>query len=79
MAHALRVTTRHAGVTARRDRWWLSPALVFLVLSAFVVHSTWAALQGEHNRYGPYLAPFYSPELLGSPQAKTCWSSPAIG
>src|SRR5207302_10847461 len=31
-----------------------------------IVYSTWAALQGEHYYYGPYLSPFYSPEIFGS-------------
>ena len=35
-------------------------------LSAFIVYSTWAALQGSHFRFGPYLSPFYSPELFGA-------------
>ena len=34
---------------------------------AFVVYATWAALQGDHYRFGPYLSPFYSPELFGDP------------
>jgi hypothetical protein len=49
----------------RRDAWWVQPAIVFVILSAFVVYSTWAAFQGRHYRYGPYLSPFYSPELFG--------------
>jgi hypothetical protein len=53
------------GRTARRDVWWLQPALVFLAFSAFIVYSTWAAFQGEHYHWGPYLSPFYSPELFG--------------
>ena len=58
------------GATARRDRWWVKPILVFLGLSAFVVYSTWAAFQGNHYWHGPYLSPFYSPELWGdSPHA----------
>src|SRR5262245_66237769 len=61
---------RSFGETTRRDNWWLQPLVVFLGLSAFVVYSTWAALQGEHYTYGPYLSPFYSPELWGnSPHA----------
>jgi hypothetical protein len=36
-----------------------------VVLSAFVVYATWAALQGKHYTFGPYLSPFYSPELFG--------------
>ena len=49
----------------RRDAWWVQPLLVFLGLSAFVVYSTWAAFQGKNYYYGPYLSPFYSPELFG--------------
>ena len=53
--------------TSRRDNWWIQPVAVFLGLSAFIVYSTWAALQGQHYRFGPYLSPFYSPELFGDP------------
>ncbi len=53
----------------RRDAWWVQPLLVFLGLAAFVVYSTWAAFQGDHYRFGPYLSPFYSPELLGGEHA----------
>jgi hypothetical protein len=57
---------RPFGETMRRDTWWVQPLFVFLGLSAFVVYATWAAFQGEHYTYGPYLSPFYSPELFGS-------------
>lgn len=53
------------GATSRRDFWWVQPLLTFLGLSAFVVYSTWAAFQGRYFRFGPYLSPFYSPEVLG--------------
>ena len=53
--------------TSRRDLWWVQPLLTFLGLSLFIAYSTWAALQGNHYRFGPYLSPFYSPELLGDP------------
>ena len=53
------------GETRRRDRWWAVPLTVLLGLSAFIVYSTWAAFQGEHYSWGPYLSPFYSPELFG--------------
>src|SRR5207245_10884241 len=53
------------GRTARIDRWWVGPSLAFAGLSAFVVYATWAALQGAHYTSGPYLSPFYSPELFG--------------
>src|ERR1700742_2629998 len=53
------------GQTRRADNWWVQPVVVFSILSAFIVYSTWAALQGQHYRFGPYLSPFYSPELFG--------------
>jgi len=60
---------RRFGDTTRPDRWWLRPLGVFVVLGGFVVYATWAAFQGDHYRFGPYLSPFYSPELFGSAQA----------
>ncbi|MBI3264363.1 MAG: succinate dehydrogenase [Acidobacteria bacterium] len=58
------------GATTRRDAWWLAPLGVFFALSAFIVYSTWAALQGANYSFGPYLSPMYSPELFGdSPHA----------
>ena len=68
---------RRFGQTARRDRWWFKPLLVFLGLSTFVVYATWAALQGDHYYTGPYLSPFYSPEIFGdSPHS---WFGPKPG
>src|SRR5712691_11220089 len=60
----------------RRAVWWIQPLLVFLGLSTFIVYSTWAAFQGEHYRYGPYLSPFYSPEIFGSSDS---WFGPKPG
>ena len=62
------VTAVHRGFgqTSRKDTWWAAPLGVFLGLSAFVVYATWAAFQGEHYHFGPYLSPFYAPELWGS-------------
>jgi hypothetical protein len=63
---------RGFGETARRDRWWLTPLVVFVGFGSFVVYATWAALQGEHYTVPGtnYLSPFYSPELWGnSPHA----------
>lgn len=57
---------RPFGGTMRRDTWWVQPLLVFLGFSAFIVYSTWAAFQNAHYTFGPYLSPFYSPELFGS-------------
>lgn len=69
--------SRGFGETARPDLWWAKPLAVFLGLSAFVVYSTWAALQGAHYTAGPYLSPFYSPELFGS--SPHAWFGPRPG
>jgi hypothetical protein len=65
---------RHFGETSRHDLWWLQPVAVFLGLSTFIVYSTWAALQGQHYTYGPYLSPMYSPELFGA--SEHSWFGP---
>jgi len=70
-------TPRRFGETERRDAWWLQPLVVFLVLGAFVVYATWAAFQGEHYAWGPYLSPFYSPELFGD--SHHAWFGPQPG
>ena len=62
----VRLTVRRFGETGRRDAWWIQPLVVFLGLSTFLVYATWAAFQGDHYTYGPYLSPFYSPEIFGS-------------
>ncbi len=57
------------GVTSRPDNWWIQPLAVFLGFTAFIIYSTWAAFQGVHYRFGPYISPMYSPELFGGPEA----------
>jgi len=62
------------GKTSRRDTWWVAPLGVFVGLSAFLIYATWAAFQNAHYTYGPYLSPFYAPEIWGdSPHA---WFGP---
>ena len=66
----VRIVPRGYGETQRRDAWWVTPVVVFVLLGAFVVYATWAAFQNAHYTYGPYLSPFYSPLLFGdSPHA----------
>ena len=65
---------RGFGGTMRSDVWWTQPLFTFVGLGAFVVYSTWAAFQGAHYYYGPYLSPFYSPELLG--ESTHSWFGP---
>jgi hypothetical protein len=63
--------------TTRRDAWWVKPTAIFLGLGAFIVYSTWAAFQGTDYAFGPYISPFYSPEIFGdSPHA---WFGPKPG
>src|SRR5690349_8441849 len=78
MAHApLPLLHRGFGETQRRDAWWLQPLVVFILLGSFLVYATWAAFQNAHYTYGPYLSPFYSPEIFGdSPHA---WFGPKPG
>jgi len=51
--------------TMRRDAWWLRPLVVLVCLSSFIGYATWSAFQGEYYSFGPYLSPFYSPEIFG--------------
>ena len=65
------------GATSRRDNWWVSPLLVFLGFGTFLIYANWAAFQNKNYTFGPYLSPFYSPELFGdSPHA---WFGPKPG
>jgi len=57
---------RGFGETTRSDTWWVKPLAVFLGFTAFIVYSTWAAFQGDFYTFGPYLSPFYSPEIFGA-------------
>jgi hypothetical protein len=65
------------GKTSRRDVWWATPLTVFLVLAGFIIYSTWAAFQGAHYEFGPYLSPFYSPLLFGDSEHAWFGASPA--
>jgi len=58
---ARNLAEQNLGATLRRDAWWIEPALTALVLGSFGIYSTWAAWQGVHFEWGPYLSPFYSP------------------
>lgn len=68
---------RGAFETQRQDPWWLQPMAVFGGLSAFIVYSTWAAFQNAHYTFGPYLSPFYAPEIFGS--SPHAWFGPKPG
>ena len=73
----VRIAPRGFASTTRRDVWWATPLAIFVGLSAFVGYSTWAAFQNAHYHFGPYLSPFYAPEIWGdSPHA---WFGPKPG
>jgi hypothetical protein len=73
----VQIRRRGWGETMRRDAWWIQPAVVFVILSSFLIYATWAAFQNAHYEYGNYLSPFYSPLLMGdSPNA---WFGPKPG
>ena len=59
------LTRRRFAETLRKDLWWLQSLLTFIGLGSFVFYATWAAMQGNHFEWGPYLSPFYSPLLFG--------------
>ena len=64
-------------LTGRRDVWWLQPLVVFLALGTFIVYATWAAFEGTHYHFGPYVSPFYSPEVFG--ESARSWFGPEPG
>ena len=68
---------RGFGQTSRTDAWWVQPVAVFLCFSTFIVYTTWAVFQGDHYAVGPYLSPFYSPELFGA--SAHSWFGPRPG
>ena len=74
MSRVIPLEQRPFGRTLRRDAWWVQPALTALVLGGFVAYATWAAFQGRHYEYGPYLSPFYSPLLFG--EGSHSWFGP---
>jgi hypothetical protein len=68
---------RRFGETMRRDAWWIPNVIVVTILGSFLVYATWAAFQNANYTSGPYLSPFYSPEIWGdSPHA---WFGPKPG
>ena len=64
-------------VNLRVDRWWLQPVVTVVVLTGFVVYSTWTVFE-PHNYFAgnvgrPYLSPYYSPCITSHCGAGTTW------
>jgi hypothetical protein len=51
------------GHTRRTDRWWIQPLVVFTILTAFVVWTTFRAFENAYFEFEGVLSPFYSPKL----------------
>ncbi|HTM03930.1 MAG TPA: hypothetical protein VL173_10535, partial [Vicinamibacterales bacterium] len=73
----VRIVPRGWGQSNRREAWWITPVIVVAVFGSFIVYATWAAFQNAHYTYGPYLSPFYSPELFGG--SEHAWFGPKPG
>ena len=57
--------------TLRQDGWWIQPLVTAVVLTAFVVYSTWAAFVNKNYYVGAamhrdLISPFYSPCIAAS-------------
>lgn len=51
------------GASARQDNWWFEPLLIATVFTAFGLYATFRAFENNYYEFGPYLSPFYSPNL----------------
>lgn len=72
--------TNELGHTERIDNWWLEPVLAVTALVSFSIYVFWAVMQNEYYEIGPYLSPFYSPnvkEWFPALFAQMPWLSPA--
>jgi hypothetical protein len=49
--------------TDRTDAWWLEPVLTVAALVLFTLYAGWAGMQNAFYEWGPYISPFYSPNL----------------
>jgi hypothetical protein len=50
-------------LNSRTDNWWIRPVLTVLVLGGFGLYATFRAVENQFFAWGPYLSPFYSPEV----------------
>lgn len=51
------------GITSRQDGWWIEPLVVATVFTLFGLYATFRAFENQLYEVGPYLSPFYSPNL----------------
>jgi hypothetical protein len=55
--------TEGFGKTERKDAWWWEQAFTLVAFALFGAYGTWAVMQNAHYEIGPYLSPFFSPNL----------------
>ena len=70
----VKILPRGWGDTQRQEIWWIEPVVVVIVLGGFLIYGTWAAYQNAYYTFGPYLSPFYAPELWGA--SEHAWFGP---
>lgn len=64
MAYPVPGTREPFLATRRQDGWWVVPLAMAATFLVFIVYATWAAFQPrEFSHFGPYISPFYSPDL----------------
>lgn len=51
------------GITSRQDGWWIEPLVVATVFTLFGLYATFRAFENNLYEIGPYLSPFYSPNV----------------
>lgn len=67
MSHPVTIGKQGFFATLRKDKWWVEPALVAGILTAFGIYSTVSAVLLQTKfEVGPYLSPFYEPLLKPS-------------
>ncbi|MBK6910164.1 MAG: succinate dehydrogenase [bacterium] len=64
MAYPVPGTREPFLATRRQDTWWVVPLVMATAFIAFIAYASWAAFQPvEYSRFGPYISPFFSPDL----------------
>jgi hypothetical protein len=64
------LVTQGFGKTGRQDAWWWEQVFTVVTLGLFTVYGVYRAFENGYFEVGPYLSPFYSPNLKAMfPQA----------
>jgi len=64
MAYPVPGTREPFLATRRQDAWWAVPLSMATAFIAFIAYASWAAFQPvEFSHFGPYVSPFFSPDL----------------